>query len=54
MSTTAQLEAGEDDCTGDSGMGTGSGNDQVDEWKRAMKKPPPVAGTYSYTYLAKC
>jgi hypothetical protein len=35
----------EDDWTGDSGMGTGSDSAQcggIEEWRRAMKHPPPV------------
>ena len=35
-------------------MGTGSGSAQyggVEEWRHAMKNPPPVPGEYSYIYL---
>ena len=37
----------EDDCTGDSGVGTGSGSAKygdVEDWKRGITKPPPVPG----------
>ena len=38
-----------DDQTGDSGMGTGSGAAQygtVEEWKGAIKNPPDSSGRY--------
>jgi hypothetical protein len=45
--TKPQTEAAteEDDCTGDSGVGTGSGSAKygdVEDWKRGITKPPPV------------
>ena len=45
--TKPQTEAAteEDDCTGDSGVGTGSGSAKyVEDWKRGITKPPPVPG----------
>ena len=49
-STVAVAE--ESDCTGDSGMGTGSGTGpyEVIEWRKAMLHPPP--GIYTCVYTA--
>ena len=61
--TKPQTEAAmeEDDCTGDSGVGTGSGSAKygdVEDWKRGITKPPPVPGKDNNNTLkittAKC
>ena len=44
----------DDDWTGDSGMGTGSGSaaDETAVWKKAMKNPPPgMCQCYTYTCI---
>ena len=52
---TSEVAIEEQDCTGDSGMGTGSGSDQyggLEEWKNAMQDPPPES-EHSYQPLRR-
>lgn len=57
MSSPVSEEAVEEqDCTGDSGMGTGSGSGQygsLEEWKDAMQHPPPEKPEHSYQPLRR-
>lgn len=49
LAVTEEVAIEEDDQTGDSGMGTGSGTGQyeaLDEWKGALQNPPP--GMYAF------
>jgi hypothetical protein len=44
----------ENDWTGDSGMGTGSGSTRYgtrDEWREALKNPPPEQPEHLYTSI---
>ena len=55
IGTKPQTEAAteEDDCTGDSGVGTGSGSAKygdVEDWKREITKPPPLPGKDNNKY----
>ena len=52
---SSEVAIEEQDCTGDSGMGTGSDSDQyggLEEWKNAMQDPPPES-EHSYQPLRR-